>query len=57
MTLDEQIEKIYEELFHFEETHQWFAAANALDTLQKLIKVRGYLETSGLTIEIGRERS
>ena len=57
MTLDEQIEKSEQDLAHFIETNQWWAAANALDTIEKLIKVRGYLETSGLTIEIGRERS
>ena len=57
MTLDEQIEKIDLDLVHFAETNQWLAAANALDTIEKLIKVREYLETSGLTIEIGRERS
>ena len=54
MTLDEQIEKIYEELFHFEETHQWFAAANALDTLQKLIKLKEYLRTPKISTEVGK---
>ena len=43
MTLDEQIEKINQNLGHFAETNQWLAAANALNTIEKLIKVKAYL--------------
>ena len=54
MTLDEQIEKFEQDLDHFIETNQWWAAANILDTIEKLIKVRGYLGTSGLSTEAGK---
>ena len=54
MTLDEQIEKSEQDLAHFIETNQWWAAVNALDTLQKLIKLKEYLRTPKISTEAGK---
>jgi len=54
MTLDEQIEKSEQDLAHFIETNQWWAAANALDTIEKLIKVKAYLGNREFSTEAGK---
>ena len=54
MTLDEQIEKINQDLVHFAETNQWLAAANALDAIGKLANLKEYLGNIEFSIEAGK---
>ena len=54
MTLDEQIEKLEQDLAHFEKTNQWLAVANAIETLEKFIKVKEYLGNRDLSTEAGK---